>query len=80
MVVNNGYIGKVDIALKNQVPEEIIAHHVAYIRIILAASLLVLGCLCYFVSQYLIINPIARINHKILSLKEMYPQLNQVKE
>ncbi|HIF9175263.1 TPA: response regulator [Photobacterium damselae] len=80
VVVNNGYIGKVEIALKNQVPEEIIAHHVAYIRIILAASLLVLGCLCYFVSQYLIINPIARINHKILSLKEMYPQLNQVKE
>ncbi|MCG7496394.1 response regulator [Vibrio sp. Of7-15] len=48
-----------------------IAQHVEQIRYFSAISLLLLGVLCYFVSQYLFLSPLDKINKKLLSIHDL---------
>ena len=68
IALENETFGYMKIAISKAPFFKDIAQHVEQIRYFSAISLLLLGVLCYFVSQYLFLSPIDKINHKLLSI------------
>lgn len=67
--VEGEVFGSMSIAIsKNNLINDI-NHHVEQMRFFSAISLLFLGVLSYFISQYLLLSPLTKINNKLLSLK-----------
>ncbi|OLQ69487.1 hybrid sensor histidine kinase/response regulator [Photobacterium proteolyticum] len=60
--------GSMTLALSKERLLADINHHVDQIRFISAASLLLLGFFCYFLTHYLLLSPLNRINRRLLSI------------
>ncbi|MCW8327429.1 response regulator [Photobacterium sp. SDRW27] len=57
-----------------------INHHVDLMRYFSATSLLLLGCFSYFLTQYLLLSPIDKINRKLLSIQNLAQSVEPVPE
>ncbi|MGR5146243.1 response regulator [Photobacterium alginatilyticum] len=69
--------GSMTLALSKERLLADISHHVDQIRFISAASLLLLGFFCYFLTHYLLLSPLNRINRRLLSVDELALPVNQ---
>ena len=63
--------GSMTLALSKEMLLNEINQHVDQIRYFSAASLLLLGCFSYFLTQYLLLSPLNKINSKLLSINEL---------
>lgn len=64
----NNHVGSMRISLSKKHMMDEITFHVEKMRLYTAITLLTLAALIYFISQYLLLSPIARINQRLLSL------------
>lgn len=63
--------GSMTLALSKEMLLNEIGQHVDQIRYFSAASLLLLGSFSYFLTQYLLLSPLNKINRKLLSINDL---------